>query len=100
MGPIEAALGYAARPLGKLASTLGRADLAASWFERAALVNERAGALPWAAHARLDHARMLLAQGELAAAEPLLAQAAAGYRELGMEAWASRCRPTAVHLSA
>jgi ATP/maltotriose-dependent transcriptional regulator MalT len=97
VGPIEVALGSAARHVGKLAATLGRTEQAASWFQRAALENERAGAIPWAAHARLDHARLLLARGELAAAKPLLAQAAASYRKLGMEPWASRCQPAATH---
>jgi hypothetical protein len=64
---------------------------AARSLERAALENERAGALPWAAHARLDHARLLLAHGEWAAAEPLLERAAATYRQLGMDVWAERC---------
>jgi tetratricopeptide (TPR) repeat protein len=100
VGPIEIALGSAARPLGKLAATLGRPEQAARWFEHAAAENERAGAAPWAAHARLDHARLLLAQGKHAAAEPLLEDAAASYRQLGMEAWASRCRPSASRTAA
>ncbi len=51
-----------------------------------------AGARPWAAHARLDHARLLLAEGDPGAAETLLEQAAATYRELGMHGWAASCR--------
>jgi ATP/maltotriose-dependent transcriptional regulator MalT len=85
------ALGSAARPLGKLAATLGQTEIAARWFESAASENANAGALPWAAHAQLDHARMLLASGERARAEPLLAQAAETYRKLGIDAWAGRC---------
>jgi DNA-binding SARP family transcriptional activator/tetratricopeptide (TPR) repeat protein len=96
VGPIEVALGSAARPLGRLAATLGRPDQAARWFERAVVDNDRAGARPWAAHARFDHARMLLAEGDPPAAEPLLEQAAAIYRELGMDAWAARCETSAV----
>jgi DNA-binding SARP family transcriptional activator/tetratricopeptide (TPR) repeat protein len=97
VGPIEIALGSAAWPLGKLAATLGRPDDAARWLARAARDNERAGAQPWAAHARLDHARLLLAEGERAAAEALLEQAAETYRELGMDGWAAACRaPAAV----
>jgi DNA-binding SARP family transcriptional activator/tetratricopeptide (TPR) repeat protein len=91
VAPIEVALGSAARPLGKLAATLGQTEIAARWFERAASENANAGALPWAAHAQLDHARMLLASGERARAEPLLAQAAETYRKLGIDAWARRC---------
>jgi DNA-binding SARP family transcriptional activator/tetratricopeptide (TPR) repeat protein len=91
VGPIEVALGSGARPLGKLAATLGRPEQAAHWFEHAALENERVGATPWAAHARLDHARLLVAQGDQEAAEPLLEKAAASYRSLGMDTWTSRC---------
>jgi tetratricopeptide (TPR) repeat protein len=96
VGPIEIALGSAARPLGKLAATLGRTEQAARWFERAAFDNERAGALPWAAHARLDHGRMLLAEGDRGGADRLLDRAASTYRELGMTAWAARCDVAAV----
>jgi len=95
-GPIEVALGSAARPLGKLAATLGRTEEAARWFERAALDNERAGALPWAAHARLDHGRMLRTEGDGGASDRLLERAAEMYRELGMTAWATRCEVAAV----
>jgi hypothetical protein len=89
--PLEASLGSAASPLGRLAATLGDVKLAAGWFERAAAENERAGALPCAAHARLDHARLLLTGGDQASAEALLNAAAASYRALGMEAWIARC---------
>ena len=61
------------------------------WFERAAAANEQAGALPWAAHARLDHARLLVTTGDHASAEPLLAAASDAYRALGMDAWVARC---------
>ena len=91
VAPLEASLGSAARPLGMLAATLGDLTAAAAWFERAAGENERVGALPWAAHARLDHARLLLDRGDRAGATPLLDQAARTYRALGMDAWAARC---------
>jgi ATP/maltotriose-dependent transcriptional regulator MalT len=84
-------LGTAARSLGTLAATLGDTHAAARWFKRAATENDRTGALPWAAHARLDHAHLLLAQGDRRAAQPLLDQAAASYRALGMHAWVARC---------
>jgi len=87
VGPIEIALGSAARPLGKLAATLGRTEEAARWFERAAVENDRQGALPWAAHARREH-------GELLHSRPLLAAAGTAYRALGLDHWAERCRPT------
>ena len=97
VGPVEIALGSAARPLGNLAATLGRPDDAKRWFTRAARENDRAGARPWAAHARLDHARLLLAEGDPGAAESLLEQAAETYTELGMHGWAASCRtPAAV----
>ena len=97
LGPIEMAAGLAARPLGNLAATLGRPDDAVRWLEHAARENDRVGARPWAAHARRDQARVLLAEGDAAAAEPLLEQAAATYLELGMDEWAAACRtPAAV----
>jgi DNA-binding SARP family transcriptional activator len=95
VGPLEACLGSAARPLGKLAGTLGRTEDAAHWLERAATANEGAGALPWAAHARREEAEILLSSGDHAAAAPLLERAEAGYRALGMGFWAGRCQATA-----
>ena len=91
VAPVEMALGSAARPLGKLAATLAQPELSTRWFERAASENTRAGALPWAAHARFDHARMLLDHGDREAAEPLLVEAADTYRKLGMDVWVARC---------
>lgn len=91
VGPLEVSLGTAARSLGTLAATLGDTHAAARWFKRAATENDRTGALPWAAHARLDHAHLLLAQGDRRAAQPLLDQAATSYRALGMHAWVARC---------
>jgi len=73
-----------------------RTEQAARWFAQAALDNERAGALPWAAHAQLDHGRMLRAEGDRGAAGHLLEQAAGTYRKLGMTAWATRCEVAAV----
>jgi DNA-binding SARP family transcriptional activator len=95
VGPIEIALGSAARSLGNLAAVLGRPDDAVSWLERAVRDNDRAGARPWAAHARRDCARLLLAEGKPAAAEAPLEQAAATYRALGMDGWAAACRAPA-----
>ena len=90
MAPIEASLGSAAWPLGRLAATLGAVEVAAGWFERAATENQRAGALPWAAHARFDHARLLVSSGDqLRRAAPK--RASATYRALGMDAWVARC---------
>ena len=74
IAPIEASLGYLAQHgrSTELAATLGAAEVATGWFERAATENERAGALPWAAHARLDHARLLIRTSDHTSAEPLL----------------------------
>ena len=91
VAPIEASLGSAAWPLGRLAATLGEVELAVGWFQRAVAANERMGALPWAAHARLDHARLLLSTGAHTSAEPLLEAASDAYRALGMDAWVARC---------
>jgi len=91
VAPLEASLGSAARPLGKLAATLGDFRNATRWLERAAAENEGSGALPFAAHARLDHARVLIAAGDHAAGEALLERAAAAYRALDMTSWAARC---------
>jgi len=91
VGPLEASLGSAARPLGELAATLGDIDLAAGWFQRAADADDYLGAAPWAAHARRAHGAMLLTAGQTAAAEELLDRAATTYRALGMNAWAERC---------
>ena len=56
----ELALGSTSRPLGVLATLLGRFDEAAEHFEEALRMNERMGARPWVAHTRTDYARMLL----------------------------------------
>jgi DNA-binding SARP family transcriptional activator len=95
VAPIEVAIGSAALPLGQLAAALGRPQQAAQWFERAARVNERAGALPWAAHARREQGELLLAQGHRKAGGALLRSAAATYCALGMRGWAARCRASA-----
>ena len=47
-------------------------------------------AWPWLALARQNLGELLLLQGDEAAAGEELAAAVAGYRELGMESWASR----------
>jgi tetratricopeptide (TPR) repeat protein len=83
----EAALDLASRPLGILATLLGRFDDAARHFEAALRMDERMGARPWVAHTQEDHARMLLrrdAKGDRELAERLLSRAEATYRELGM----------------
>jgi DNA-binding SARP family transcriptional activator len=64
VAPPEIATGSAGRAVGKLAATLGRTAEAARWLDHAAEQNERAGALPWAADARRERARLPFAAGQ------------------------------------
>jgi DNA-binding SARP family transcriptional activator len=84
----ELALDSTGRPLGILATLLGRFEDAARHFDEALRVNERMGSRPWVAHTQADHARMLLrrnAHGDRERAEELLLRAHATYDELGMQ---------------
>jgi len=84
----DLALGSTSRPLGILATLLGRFDDAGRHFEEAFRMNERMGARPWIAHTQADHARMLLrrnAQGDRDRARKLLLRAQATYNELCMQ---------------
>jgi eukaryotic-like serine/threonine-protein kinase len=84
----ELALDSTSRPLGILATLLGRFEDAARHFEEALGMNERMGARPWLAHAREEYARMLLRRdgdGDRERAQQLRSQAGAAYRELGMQ---------------
>ncbi|HEY4826719.1 MAG TPA: hypothetical protein VIH85_08115, partial [Solirubrobacteraceae bacterium] len=76
-------LGSAASFLGKLAATMGRADLAAQHFEHALQVNEEIRAPACLARTQIDYARAL---GEDPRAEVLLAAAAKTAGELGLGA--------------
>ena len=83
----ELALDSVSRPLGILATMLGRFEDADRHFEEALRMNERMGARPWLAHTQEDQARMLLqrnGQGDRERAEKLLSLALATYHELGM----------------
>jgi DNA-binding SARP family transcriptional activator len=87
---IEFALGSVARPLGLLASALGRTDEAIDHLERAIAMNERMGARPWVAHASFDLGRTLAQSRESAALErstALISDALGTYRALGMSPW-------------
>ena len=87
VGVPELALGSTSRPLGILASLMGRFEDAVRHFEEALQMNERMGARPWLAHTQEDLAGMLLrrnAQGDQERAEKLLSRAQATYHELGM----------------
>jgi DNA-binding SARP family transcriptional activator len=84
----ELALDSTSRPLGILATLLGRFEDAARHFEEALRMNERMGARPWVAHAREEYAHMLLrreADGDRQRAEHLLSRAHATYHELGIQ---------------
>lgn len=81
------ATGSVARYLGLLASTAERFDEAAAHFERAIENDEAIGAWPNVAHARRDHAVMLLkrdAPGDQQRAGELLGTALRGSERLGM----------------
>ncbi len=79
--------GSVSRPLGVLASLLGRHDDAERHFENALETNVRIGARIWIAHTQHDYARMLVARdgpGDRGRATALAAQALATAREVGM----------------
>jgi tetratricopeptide (TPR) repeat protein len=86
-------LGSASRPLGLLATTMGRWQEAAQHFEDALEMNTRIGSPPWVAHTQHDYARMLLARGEPGdrdKALELLADVLDTAQELGMKALLDR----------
>jgi hypothetical protein len=81
------------RYLGLLAAVLSRLDEAARRLEDAAATNAAIGARPWVAHAKADHARVLLtrqAPGDHEHAGDLLREALAIHEQLGMNASATR----------
>jgi len=87
--------GSVGRPVGMLATTLGRFEDAAVHFERALAVNARMGARPDLAHAQREYAAMLLRRdgaGDRARAEQLLAAAMTTYGDLGMQSSLERAR--------
>src|SRR5262249_31167196 len=80
--------GAVARPLGVLATLLGRYDDAERHFEKALEMNARIRARIWVAHTQHDYARMLTARdgpGDREKAAALAAQALATAREVGMK---------------
>jgi DNA-binding SARP family transcriptional activator len=91
--PVEASFGAVARALGVLAATRGDLDAAERHLLAAVEIERRMRARPWAAHALHDLAEVLLTRdgpGDSARARGLLDEAVAGYRALGMDAWAAR----------
>ena len=86
-------MGAMSRYLGLLAAVLSRLDEAARRLEDAAATNAAIGARPWVAHAKADHARVLLtrqAPGDGEYAGDLLREALAIHEQLGMTASADR----------
>jgi DNA-binding SARP family transcriptional activator len=86
--PGEGSFGAVSRGLGVLARALGELDDATQHFEEAVEIERAMGARPWVAHAQHGLGETLLARGDDARARAVLAEAIAGYRELGMESWA------------
>ena len=81
------------RYIGMLAAVLSRLDEAARRLEDAAATNAAIGARPWVAHAKADHARVLLtrqAPGDREHAGDLLREALAIHEQLGMTASAAK----------
>jgi tetratricopeptide (TPR) repeat protein len=96
--PVESVFGAVARPLGVLATTVGRYDAAERHFATAIEIEEAMRAPPWRAHAQHDLATMLLARGDsgdTTRARRLLDEARTTYSELGMDAWAATARASA-----
>ena len=85
--------GSVRRPLGLLATVLGRHDDARRHFDAALEMNARIGSPLWLAHTQHDYARMLLvraAAGDRERAHELLAAAAATAGQLGLVSLATR----------
>jgi class 3 adenylate cyclase/tetratricopeptide (TPR) repeat protein len=97
-------MGSMSRYLGLLAAVLSRLDEAAHRLEDAAAANAAIGAWPWVAHAKADHARILLtrlAPDDREHARDLLREALVIHERLGMTASADAvaallAEPTAV----
>jgi DNA-binding SARP family transcriptional activator len=90
---IESARGSASRPLGLLASVMGRWDEAVDHFEHAIERNVQMGARPWVAHTQDEYARMLIRRGArdgYGRASELLDSARTIYRELGLDFWEAK----------
>jgi class 3 adenylate cyclase len=86
-------IGAVSRYLGMLAAVLSNLDEAARRLEDAAATNSAIGARPWVAHAKADHARVLLTRngsGDREHACDLLRDARATYQQLAMTASAAK----------
>jgi tetratricopeptide (TPR) repeat protein len=88
-------LGSASRPLGLLATTMGRMDAAAGHFEDALEMNAKIRSPLWVAHSQHDYARTLLRRddpGDRDKALKLLAAALATADKLGLKALDNRAQ--------
>ena len=86
-------MGSVSRYVGLAAAATSRFDEAARHLEDAAAANDEIGARPWVAHAKADHARVLLtrqAPGDREHARELLLEALAIHEQLGMTASADK----------
>jgi hypothetical protein len=86
-------MGAMSRYIGMLATVLSRLDEAALRLEDAAATNAAIGARPWVAHAKADHASVLLirqAPGDREHACDLLRDARATYQQLAITASAAK----------
>jgi hypothetical protein len=86
-------IGAVSRYLGMVAAVLSNLDEAARRLEDAAATNSAIGARPWVAHAKADHARVLLTRngsGDREHACDLLRDARATYQQLAMTASAAK----------
>jgi DNA-binding SARP family transcriptional activator len=88
----EGSAGAVDRALGILAAMLGRDSEAVAHLEAAIDINERTGARPWAAYARVDLAEVLLERGDgvRLRARELLEEARMTAETLGMTALEQR----------
>jgi tetratricopeptide (TPR) repeat protein len=80
--------GSVSRPLGLLATVLGRYDDAERHFEKALAMNARIRARVWVTHTQHDYARMLVARdrpGDRERATVLAAEALSAARQIGMK---------------
>lgn len=87
IGYAAAYAGNSSHYLGLLAAELGRRDDAVAFFEEAAEMSERAGALPWLARSRYELTRIVAARasnGDAEQAGELLAEASRTAERLGM----------------
>jgi hypothetical protein len=93
-------LGSASRPLGRLATTMGRSDAAARHFEDALLMNAKIRSPLWIAHTRHDYARTLLRRdqrGDREHALELLNAARSTAHKLGLKALTVRALQLTCH---